>query len=132
MAPERDREPTEAEVEAALAALADRDRFRAAEERVARFVPELQRILVHALHEGGWFDEAHESQLRRVASGATEEERIAELRTLLAEETRLGMLVGVAVGWELSRELEGGGSAQEPPESADEADEADKGEGPAG
>jgi hypothetical protein len=27
------------------------------------------------------------------------------VRTLLAEETRLGMLVGVAVGFELSREL---------------------------
>jgi hypothetical protein len=113
MAPARDREPTEAEVEAALAALTERDRFRAAEERVARFVPELQRILVHALREGGWFDEAHESQLRRVASGATEDERMAELRALLAEETRLGMLVGVAVGWELSRELERGDAGEE-------------------
>jgi hypothetical protein len=28
------------------------------------------------------------------------------VRTLLAEETRLGMLIGVAVGWELARELE--------------------------
>ena len=30
------------------------------------------------------------------------------MRTLLAEETRMGMLVGVAVGWELARELEPG------------------------
>src|SRR3712207_6910742 len=51
MVPERDREPTEAEVEAALAALTERDRFRAAEELVARFVPELQRILVHAIQD---------------------------------------------------------------------------------
>jgi hypothetical protein len=28
------------------------------------------------------------------------------VRTLLAEETRIGMLVGVAVGWELARELD--------------------------
>ena len=28
------------------------------------------------------------------------------MRTLLAEETRMGMLIGVAVGWELARELE--------------------------
>ena len=101
-------EPTEAEVEAALAALAEPGRFRAAEQRVARHVPELQRILGQALEQGGWFDEAHESQLRRVASAASDEERIARLRTLLAEETRLGMLVGVAVGWELGRELERG------------------------
>ena len=99
------REPTEAEVEAALAALTDPERFRAAEQRVARHVPELQRILNHALQAGGWFDEAHESQLRRVAGAATEEERLGALRTLLAEETRLGMLVGVAVGWELGRQL---------------------------
>ncbi|HLL86882.1 MAG TPA: hypothetical protein VK387_06190 [Thermoleophilaceae bacterium] len=102
----RQPEPTEAEVEAALAALTEPDRFRAAEQRVARHVPELQRILNHALREGGWFDEAHESQLRRVAGAQTEDERLAALRALLAEETRLGMLVGVAVGWELGRELE--------------------------
>ena len=28
------------------------------------------------------------------------------VRTLLAEETRIGMFVGVAIGWELARELE--------------------------
>ena len=101
-------EPTENEVEAALAALSEPDRFRVAEQRVARFVPELQHILGQALREGGWFDEAHESQLRKVAGAADEEERVTALRTLLAEETRLGMLVGVAVGWELGRELERG------------------------
>ena len=111
-------EPSEAEVEAALRALTDPDRFRAAEQRVARFVPELQRILGQALREGGWFDEAHESELRRVAGAETEEERIGRLRTLLAEGTRLGMLVGVAVGWELGRELERGerGASGDPAE----------------
>ena len=34
------------------------------------------------------------------------DERTRAVRTLLAEETRLGMLIGVAVGWELARELE--------------------------
>ena len=102
----RQGEPTEAEVEAALAALTEPDRFRAAEQRVARVLPELQRILTRALREGGWFDEAHESQLRRVAGAGTEEERMTLLRTLIAEETRLGMLIGVAVGWELGRELD--------------------------
>ncbi|HEV2772646.1 MAG TPA: hypothetical protein VGV57_07460 [Thermoleophilaceae bacterium] len=99
-------EPTEDEVEAALAALSEPDRFKLAEQRVARFVPELQHILSQALREGGWFDEAHESQLRKVAGAGDEEARLAALRTLVAEETRLGMLVGVAVGWELGRELE--------------------------
>jgi len=33
------------------------------------------------------------------------DERLRALRTLVAEETRLGMLVGVAVGLELADEL---------------------------
>ena len=101
-------EPTEADVEAALAALSEPGRLRAAEHRVARFAPELQHILASALQEGGWFDEAHESHLRKLAETEDVESRMEGLRTLLAEETRLGMLVGVAVGWELARELEGG------------------------
>jgi len=97
---------TDEQLDAALAALAAPERFREAEERVARIAPQLQRILNQALHAGGWFGEAHESQVRRVTQAADDAEGLAALRTLLAEETRIGMLVGVAVGWELARELE--------------------------
>ena len=34
-----------------------------------------------------------------------DEERITAVRTLLAEEARMGMMVGVAVGWALAEEL---------------------------
>ncbi|MDQ3434638.1 MAG: hypothetical protein M3481_08180 [Actinomycetota bacterium] len=102
-----DRHPfTDEELDSALDALTDPDRFREAEERVARIAPQLQKILTEALHAGGWFGEAHESQVRRVTDAADEAEGLIALRTLLAEETRMGMLVGVAVGWELARELE--------------------------
>jgi hypothetical protein len=102
-----DRGPfTDEELDSALDALTDPDRFREAEERVARIAPQLQKILTEALHAGGWFGEAHESQVRRVTDAADEAEGLTALRTLLAEETRMGMLVGVAVGWELARELE--------------------------
>jgi hypothetical protein len=101
-----ERQFTEAEVEAAIQALSDRDRFREAEQRVALIAPQLQKILAGALAEGGWFDEAHESQVLKAATTPDDEERLTAVRTLLAEETRLGMLVGVAVGWELARELE--------------------------
>jgi hypothetical protein len=97
---------TDEEVDAALAALTEPDRFREAETRVARFAPQLQRILGQALEEGGWFGEAHESQVRRAARSGEETERVTLIKTLLADETRMGMLVGVAVGWELARELE--------------------------
>jgi hypothetical protein len=96
---------TDAQVEAALQALSEPGRFREAEQRVARVAPQLQRVLNEALHEGGWFDQAHESQVRQAADGQDVAERATAIRTLLAEETRMGMLVGVAVGWELAREL---------------------------
>jgi hypothetical protein len=90
----------------AIESLLEPGRFRAAEERVARAAPQLQRVLAGALSEGGWFDSSHEEQVAKAASRDDVQERIAALRTLLAEETRIGMMVGVAVGWELARELD--------------------------
>jgi hypothetical protein len=101
-----EREFTDAEIEAAVEALSVPDRFRAAESRVARMAPQLQRILGHALSEGGWFGDAHEGAVLKAATTPDDDERIRAVRTLLAEETRIGMLVGVVVGWELARELE--------------------------
>jgi hypothetical protein len=100
------RQPTDAELEAAVERLSDPERFRDAEARVARAAPQLQRILSHALEEGGWFGEAHESELLKAATTPDQDERLRAVRTLLAEETRMGMLVGVALGWELAVELE--------------------------
>ncbi len=97
---------TDEELDRAVEALSDPERFRDAEARVARVAPGLQRILGEALNSGGWFGEAHESQVRQVAAPEDQGERMAALRTLLAEETRMGMLIGVAVGWELHRELD--------------------------
>lgn len=94
------------ELDRAVEALSDPERFREAEARVARVASGLQRILGEALHSGGWFGEAHEFQVRQAAAPDDQGERIAALRTLLAEETRMGMLIGVAVGWELHRELD--------------------------
>ena len=94
------------ELDRAVEALSDPERFRAAEERVSRVAPQLQRILNDALASGGWFDQAQESHVRQAASAEDQQERMVAVRTLLAEETRLGMLVGGALGWELARELE--------------------------
>ncbi|MEX2253694.1 MAG: hypothetical protein WD649_06025 [Thermoleophilaceae bacterium] len=93
------------QMEAAIEALSDPERFRAAETRVAAVAPQLQQILIRALEQGGWFGEAHEAQVAQAAGTEGEQDRLTAVRTLLAEETRIGMLVGVAVGWELAREL---------------------------
>ena len=107
-----DRRFTAEEVDAAVAAMtADPDRFAHAQDIVTHAAPGLQRILDEALHAGGWFEEAHQGQVARVAGLTDPGERTTALRSLLAEETRLGMLVGVAVGLELASELDKG----EPP-----------------
>lgn len=105
---------TDQELDRAVEALSDPERFREAEARVSRVAPQLQRILNEALHAGGWFGDAHEDQLRRAAGAADHADRMLAVRTLLAEETRLGMLVGVAIGWELARELELGTAPGDP------------------
>jgi len=110
-----DRAYTDAEVEAAIAALTDAERLRAAQELVGRSVPGLQRALGEALFEGGWFDQAHEAAIRDAAGEADPESRVLIMRTLVAEETRLAMLVGVAIGFELAREL----GAADPPTQED-------------
>lgn len=97
---------TDEQVDAAVRALSEPERFAGAERRLAAMAPQLQRILGQALNEGGWFGEAHLSQVRAAAAEPDEAERAARIETLLAEETRMGMLIGVAVGWELARELE--------------------------
>jgi hypothetical protein len=104
--PVPERSFTDAEVDAALEALSDPERFREAEAQVARLAPQLQKILTAALHEGGWFDESRDKALRETLASDDPVERERQVATLLAEETRIGMLVGVAVGWALAGELE--------------------------
>ena len=100
------REYTAEEVDAAVEALSDPDRLRHAQEVVAHAAPALQRVVNLALEEGGWFHDANESQIARAAGEEDPDDRLRAVRVLVAEEARLGMLVGVTVGFELARELE--------------------------
>jgi hypothetical protein len=94
------------QLDAALASIAAPGRLREAQDLVTRAAPSLQRMLASALAEGGWFEVGHSQALRQAAGTEDPIEREREVQTLLAEETRLGMLVGVAVGFELARELD--------------------------
>ena len=102
-----DRSFTDAQVDAAIEALSDPDRFQEAEAQITRLAPQLQGILNQALQSGGWFDQSRDSALRQTLAGEDPAERERQVATLLAEETRIGMLVGVAIGWALAEELEG-------------------------
>ncbi len=96
---------TDADLDAAIEAITEPGRLREAQDLVARVAPSLQRVLAAALDEGGWFDAGHQQAVREAAGGEDAHERLRAMQTLLAEETRLGMLVGVAVGFELARHL---------------------------
>jgi hypothetical protein len=93
------------DLDAAIEAISRPERLRQAQELVARVAPDLQRVLNAAISEGGWFDAAHNAAVREASALSDPEHRLKAVRTIFAEETRLSMLVGVAVGLELAREL---------------------------
>lgn len=97
---------TDEQIDAAIDAISDPEVFRDTERQVARAAPRLQKILAEALGAGGWFGESHDAQVLKAATTPEEEARLMAVRTLLAEEARMGMMVGVAVGWALADQLE--------------------------
>jgi hypothetical protein len=101
---------SDADIDAAIAALSEPGRLNDAQAVVSRVAPSLERVLGSALREGGWFDTAHNAAVRDAVQTSDPDDRLVAVRTLFAEETRLTMLVGVAVGLELAKELGPGAS----------------------
>jgi hypothetical protein len=96
---------SDAEIDAAIEALSEPQRLDEAQRLVAAKAPQLQRILDQALEGSDWFGSAHEAEVVKAAGRPDPDERVAAVRMLVAEETRLSMLVGVAVGYELAQML---------------------------
>lgn len=96
---------TQAELEAAVEALREPGRFDTAERLVAQAAPGLQRILLEALSQGGWGAEDDVREIDKALAAADPAAVRTGLIALLGEQTRVAMLVGVAVGIELSQEL---------------------------
>jgi hypothetical protein len=96
---------SDAEIDAAIEALSDPARLEEAQRLVAAKAPQLQRILDQALQSADWFGSAHQAEVLKAAGRADPDERVTAVRTLIAEETRVSMLVGVAVGYELAQML---------------------------
>ena len=93
------------QIDAAIDAITEPGAFGEAEKTVVRAAPQLQRVLAEALDAGGWFGESHEAGVLKAATTPDEEARLNAVRTLLAEEARMGMMVGVSVGWALAEQL---------------------------
>jgi hypothetical protein len=101
---------SDAEIDAAIEALSDPARLDEAQRLVASRAPQLQRILDQALEAADWYGSAHQAEVLKAAGRADADERVAAVRALIAEETRVSMLVGVAVGYELAQTLMKGDS----------------------
>ena len=96
------REHTEAEIQAAVEQLSEPDRLDEAQRVVAAGAPALQGILAQALESADWFDSAHRAQVMEATAHEDPMERADAVQGLIGEETRVAMLIGVAVGYELS------------------------------
>ena len=102
--PER-RAHTQAEIEAAVEVLSDPARLEEAQRVVATAAPALQSILEQALEAADWFGSAHRAQVMEATGQEDTIERLDAVQRLIAEETRVSMLIGVAVGYELAHVL---------------------------
>jgi hypothetical protein len=96
---------TEAEIEAAVEVLSDPARLEEAQRVVGAAAPSLQAILDQALVAADWYGSAHRAQVMEAAGREDTVERLEAVQRLIAEETRVSMLIGVAVGYELAHVL---------------------------
>ncbi len=94
----------------ALERIGSGDALPQAEQVVAAVLPELR----------GWFGQPHQSETLRVATLPDQDERLDALRNLLEEETNIGMMVGVAVGWALRAEIDGSDGREGVPSDGDD------------
>jgi hypothetical protein len=96
---------SEAEIEAAVRVLSDPERLEQAQHVIAVAAPSLQGILAQALESAEWFGSAHRAQVREAVDHDDPDDRAAAVQRLIEEETRVSMLVGAAVGYELAHVL---------------------------
>jgi hypothetical protein len=99
------RQHTDAEIEAAVKVLSEPERLEEAQRVVASAAPALQAILENALEAAEWFGSAHAAQVMEATGQEDPTERLGAVQRLIVEETRVSMLVGVAVGYELAHVL---------------------------
>ena len=96
---------SDAEVDAAVRAMSEPGRLEEAQRVVATAAPQLHGILDEALAAAEWYGSAHHAAVLDAAGKPDVDERLRAVQRLIAEETRVSMLIGVAVGYELAHTL---------------------------
>ena len=100
------REFSDAEIDAAVQVISDPARLEEAQRVVGTAAPSLQAILDQALDAADWYGSAHRAQVMEATGQEDTIERLEAVQRLITEETRVSMLIGVAVGYELAHVLE--------------------------
>jgi hypothetical protein len=96
---------SDAEIDAAVRAMSEPGRLEEAQRVVATAAPQLQGILDEARAAADWYGSAHQAAVLDAAGKPDVDERLRAVQRLIAEETRVSMLIGVAVGYELAHTL---------------------------
>jgi len=96
---------SDAEIHAAVQAMSEPGRLEEAQRVVATAAPQLQGILDEALAAADWYGSAHQASVLDAAGRPDVDDRLRAVQQLIAEETRVSMLIGVAVGYELAHTL---------------------------
>ncbi len=88
-----------------MQALSEPDRLEDAQRVVSASAPALQRIFDQALHSAEWYGSARRAEVVRAAGVADPDDRMDAVGRLIDEESRVSMMMGVTVGFELAHQL---------------------------
>lgn len=88
-----------------MQALSQPDQLEDAQRVVSSSAPALQRIFDEALASADWYGSARRAEVVRAAGVADPDERMEAVGRLIDEESRVSMMIGVTVGFELAHQL---------------------------
>lgn len=88
-----------------MRALSEPERLEEAQRVVSSSAPALQRIFDEALHSAEWYGSARRAEVLRAAGVADPDDRMVAVGNLIDEESRVSMMIGVTVGFELAHQL---------------------------
>ena len=97
-----------------MQSLSQPEQLEEAQRVVTASAPSLQRIFDQALTSADWYGSARRAEVVRAAGVADADARMEAVGRLLDEESRVSMMIGVTVGFELAHQLmERGNQAEE-------------------
>lgn len=88
-----------------MQALAEPEQLEEAQRAIVASAPSLQRIFNQALESADWYGSARRAEVVRAAGVADPDDRMKAVGMLIDEESRVSMMIGATVGFELAHRL---------------------------